>query len=455
MSHRPTAGARAARTRPSRGGLDDFRRVLVECPEYRRIFLARYASLLGDWFNLLAVLALIRELGHDDARTIGVLIILKLLPSTIAGPAAGVVADRFPRRTVMIAADLARFVFVLAMFAAPLLGGSRGLALLFAATALQITAQAFSEPARLASVPNVVPPELLGAANALGAMTWSLMFTLGAGLGGVVTSLLGWRVALAIDAASYLVSVSMVLRLRLPPPPRRRPARGLLELTGVADVLEGLAYLGRHRQAAALLLAKTGWGLAGAITLLLTLYGERIYPLAGRPDVGIAVLYMARGLGTALGPVLTRRLVPEEPRPLRRAIAASFVLAALAYGAFAMLHQPVIAILLVVLAHVGGSTIWVFSTVLLQRLVPDRLRGRVFATELGLATLAISATTWLYGTAIDRGAGLRTMTGVLAVTLLGSAVLWAVANAAAGRHRTAADNAIGARDAERRSRPPR
>ncbi|GAB4375934.1 MAG: MFS transporter [Acidobacteriota bacterium] len=415
---------------PARRGLADFRRVLVECPDYRRLFLARYASLLGDWFNLLAVLALLREMGHDDARTVGLLVILKLLPSAVAGPAAGVVADRVSRKAVMIVADLVRFGFVLAMFAAPWLGADAGVVLVLVATALQITAQAFSEPARLASVPNVVPPELLGAANALGAMTWSLMFTLGAGLGGVVTSLLGWRVALAIDAASYLASVVFVVRLVLPPPPRRRPARGWRELTGLADVAEALSYLRRAPRTAALLLAKPGWGLAGAITLLLTLYGERVYPLLGRPDVGIAVLYMARGLGTALGPVITRRLVPEEPGPLSRAIGASFLLAAAAYAAFAVVEEPALAVALVVLAHVGGSTIWVFSTVLLQRRVPDRLRGRVFAAELGLATLAISAVTFVYGEAIDGwGIGLRPMTLVLAGTLLVAALLWTAAQA--------------------------
>jgi MFS family permease len=398
--------------------------VFREHREFRRLFLARYASLLGDWFNLLAVLALLRALGEQDARTVGTLIILKLIPTALVGPVAGVVADRFSRKKIMVVADVLRFGLVLSMFAAPFVG-EWAVALLYTTTFLQIAAQAFAEPARLASFPNVVPPRLLGAANALSAVTWSITFTLGAGLGGVVTSLLGWKAALALDAGSYLVSLAIIVRLQLPPLPTREKRSDLLTLTGLRDVLEALSYLRRAPQVAALLTAKLGWGLAGGITLVLTLFGERVYPVAGRPDLGIALFYVARGVGTAIGPILARRVTREEDDKMRLAIGASFVLAAACYGLFALVDVVTLAVTLVVVAHLGGSTIWVFSTVLLQRTVPDGLRGRIFATELGLCTGAISVVTWFYGRAIDAGwLELRPATLLIAGSILAAATLW-------------------------------
>lgn len=401
----------------------DFGEVFLRHAGFRRLYLARNASLLGDWFNLLAVLALLRELNAADASTIGTLIILKLIPSALFGPVAGVVADRYSRKTIMLAADAARFLLVLSMFAAPFVG-DHAVALLLLATFFQTAAAAFSEPARLATIPNLVPPRLLGAANALGAVTWSLMFTLGAGAGGLVTSLLGWRWALALDAGSYAVSFLLVVGIALPRRAFRRKPGDWMSALGLRDVSEALRYLRQNPHIATLLAGKSGWGLAGAISLLLTLFGERVYPVAGRPDLGIALLYMARGIGTALGPLLSRRLTREREGPLKVAIGASFLLAALAYGLFAIVDRVELALALVVVAHLGGSTIWVFTTLLMQRSVPDELRGRIFATDLGLATFTVSVLVWGYGRMADAGMALRPLMASQALILLVPALVW-------------------------------
>ena len=404
----------------------DLFRVLRVCPDYRRLFLARNASLLGDWFNLLAVLAVLRELGAFTAGSVGTIIILKLLPVTLAGPAAGVVADRFSRKAIMLIADATRFFLVLGIFLAPALGAG-GVWLIYTLTFAQITAQAFSEPARVASVPNVVPTALLGTANALGALTWSLMFTLGAAAGGLVTSLLGWKLAIAFDAGSYLVSLAFLAGLHLPPPrvPARDDEKGLLTFLGIRDLLAAGRHLAGHPRILSFMTAKTGWGLAGGISMMLALFGERVYPVGGSADMGIALLYMARGIGTAIGPVISRRLTREESGALRIAIGVSFLLGGICYIIFSKASYAPLALLLVVIAHLGGSTVWVFSTLLLQKEVPDHYRGRVFAAELGMATAAISLSTWGWGWLLDHGwTNLRQMSMGIGVTMLLAACIW-------------------------------
>ncbi|MAE69849.1 MAG: hypothetical protein CME06_05205 [Gemmatimonadetes bacterium] len=133
---------------------------------FRRLFLARTTSLLGDWFNLLGILALLREVTGSDPRVVGGVFIIKLLPAFVAGPAAGVVADRFDRKRIMIVADLLRFLLVSALFAAPLFP-THATPIVFTLTFLQMATAAFAEPARQATLPNLVSPRALAAANAL------------------------------------------------------------------------------------------------------------------------------------------------------------------------------------------------------------------------------------------------------------------------------------------------
>ena len=411
--------------------------VLKDCPGFRLLFAARSISLLGDWFALIALIALLREVTGSDATALSGLLILKLLPIFLAGPLAGVVADRFSRKAIMVWSDLVRVVFVLALLAAPLVPHAVGYT--YTLVLLQVVASAFFEPARAAALPQLVPDRYLSAANALGAVMWSLMFAIGSTLGGLVTNWLGWRAALSIDAATYAVSALLVVRIAL----ARRPQRasgpvGWKTWTGIRDFLAGLRFLGRRPDIASVVFIKTGWGIAGAITLFLTLFGERIYAIAGRPDLGVTVLFVARAIGTGIGPVLARRIVTDEsPVATRRLIFISFLWPAVWYLAFAWVDHVVCGAIFVVLAHFGGSVLWVYSAVLLQRMTPDEYRGRVMSTDLGLATLTISASTWIWGMlAAPSDADLRFLMGVLAITLLLPAAVWFVASRTATRTAT-------------------
>jgi len=402
-----------------------YRQLLRECPDYRRLFAARAVSLLGDWFSLIAIVALLREVVGSDATALGGVLILRYLPIFLAGPPAGVAADRFSRKAIMVSTDVMRSLLVVALFAAPAVG--RPVAFIGVLVFLQVTASAFFEPARSATLPQLVPDRYLASANALGAIVWSLMFALGAALGGVVTDLLGWRVALGFDAATYVFSAWLVGRIRL----ERRPGREAgpvdwLSLSGIRDFRDGLRFIWRRRDIATVIFLKAGWGIAGAITLFLTLFGERHYALAGRPDLGVSLLYLARAVGTAIGPLLARRWITDEgPRTMRRLLAGALLWPGLWYLLFSWADAPVSAFACVVLAHFGGSVLWVYSSVLLQRMVPDRYLGRVMSTDLGLTTLSLSASTWLYGVLADApSADLRQLVRIMALSLLIPAAVW-------------------------------
>jgi MFS family permease len=396
--------------------------LLRQYRSFRYLYAAHTLSLLGDWFNTIAILALMSRMTGSSARSIGLVLILKLLPNFLMGPVAGVVADRLSRKHILIVTDLLRFAVVLSIL---LVSIYPQVWILYVATAVQIALSAFFEPARSASIPNLVPREALPTANALGAVTWSAMFTLGAALGGVVTEFLGWQTAIIFDSLTYLVSALLIRRVELPRRPRRTEPMSVARMTGLPDFLEGLSYLVRQPAVTWMVLVKAAWGIAGSITLLLTLFGERLYAPAGRAALGMSVLYTARAVGTGLGPILSRRITRGNPEAMGRIIGWAFLWGGACYLVFASVTHVALAAACVVLAHLGGSTTWVFSTVLLQRTVPDRYRGRVFAAELGLMTLTTSASTYLYSWLVDvAGWNLRPLAVLLGLTLLMPGLVW-------------------------------
>ncbi len=400
--------------------------LLRDNERFRRLYGARAISLLGDWFNTLAVLALLRAIGGEDARSYGWVLILKTLPALFVAPLAGVLADRLSRKALLIAMDLVRALAVglmLLLFAPAAWGGpTPGPWALYVLVVAQTAAFAVAEPARTALVPDVVAPVDLVTAGALNAVTWSAAFTVGTALGGLLTSALGWRAALIVDIATYLVSAAVLYGLRAPPRHTPVPAGGLSELR------EGARYLIQRPRVWSLTLAKAGWAAAGGgITLVLTVLGERVYRLDGDPILAVTVLYMARGIGTGLGPVVARRLCGADPERGERAIGWAYLWGAGFYLAIGGAGGLPLAAALVLLAHLGGSTVWVFSTVRLQALVPTEVRGRVLAAEQATWTLATAASTWACGLAIDAGwLPLPGGASLLGLLLLLPAGLWAL-----------------------------
>jgi MFS family permease len=341
----------------------------------------------------------------------------------LVSPVAGVVVDRFDRRKLMIAADVVRGVLILGLF---LVRRPEHVWIAYAVMALTVSATSFFEPARTATIPNVTSDRELLPANALSSATWSAMLALGASIGGIVTAIAGRNVAFAINALSFFASAYFIAQTRYDStPPPASPLSGWYALTGIPDLLEGLRYVRARAHVAALMFVKAGWGLAGGVLLLLTVFGQRVFPVGGSTAAGIGVLYGARGIGAALGPIALRWILGQQPAGLRRSIGPAYFIVGVFYVALALAPTLPWAALSVLLAHFGGAALWVFSTVLLQIEVPDRFRGRVFAAELALVTLTSSVSSYLTGYGLDQaGWSPRRMALVLGVLFCVPGVIW-------------------------------
>jgi len=401
--------------------------VLRHNRNFRLLFFGQAVSQLGDWFNSVAVFALLLDLT-GSATAVAWMMIVQFLPMAVIGPVAGVVVDRVDRRRLMIATDLLRGVLVLGLL---LVRTREQIWIAYAVMTLTVSGSAFFEPARTATIPNVTSRDELMPANALSSATWAAMLALGASIGGLVTAVGGREIAFVINGASFFVSAWFISRTSYNSTPTpKKPLRGWFALSGIPDMLEGLAYVRRSAHVSALMFVKAGWGLAGGVLLLLTVFGQRIFPVGGSTAAGIGVLYGARGIGAGLGPIALRWMLGQTPTAMRRSIGPAYFIVGGFYLVLAAASTLPTAAACVLLAHFGGSILWVFSTVLLQMEVPDEFRGRVFAAELALVTLTSSISSYVTGWALDGlGWSPRSLSFALGCAFALPGVLWMIMNA--------------------------
>ncbi len=377
---------------------------------------------MGDWFDTIAVYTIALRLT-GSSRSVALIMVARFLPSVVMGPLSGVVADRFSRRSIMITSDIVRAIVVLGFL---FVRRPDQMWLIYVLTVLQLAFSTFFEPAKTAAIPSIVSRRELLAANAIAGVTWSVMLTLGAAMGGFVAGWFGTNAAFVIDSLTFIASALLISTVRFPKRPKREKAKLTIgKALGITDTIEGGHYVRHRPRVLAYLLVKPAWGMGGGILTLLAVFGERVFPVAGKAATGIGVLFTARGIGTAFGPIVARRWAGETRKQMQLAIGIAFLIGGAFYISFAVSRNFALALLFLAIAHCGGSILWVFSTVLLQQSVEDQFRGRVFAAELALVTLTMAASNYLVGELMDRfGFSPRVVTAGVGIFFLLPGVIW-------------------------------
>ena len=291
------------------------------------------------------------------------------------------------------------------------------------------------EPARTSVIPNITAGPQILVGNALSSTTWSFNLAVGSALGGLVASLFGRDTVFVINSVSFAVSGLLIGRMRFSeghianlPPLKAR------DLADFSPILEGVRYVKTDKRLLATMLVKGGLGLMGTNWVLLPIFGEKVFPVpldgfdprrAGM--MGMSVLLGCRGVGALLGPLIGNYVAGWSESRLRRGILAGFLLAPAGYFCLSVAPNIFAACASVILAHAGGSIVWVFSTTLLQLQTEDRFRGRVFSVEFAFSMLAMSTVSSLAGTFYDHGVSVQALAAATGVIVLLPAAVWAMA----------------------------
>ncbi|NIW49414.1 MAG: MFS transporter [Gammaproteobacteria bacterium] len=373
--------------------MKEYLELIRQRPGFRNLWLASLVSLLGDWFNTIASMMIVNRYTETDLA-ISWILIARTLPRFVIGPVAGVVADRVNRKLVMVVTDLLRAGIVLSFL---FVDRPERVWMIYFLTTLQFVMASFFEPASSAILPGLVEgrKELMSA-NVLRSITWSVMLTMGAALGGVFAGIFGARAALVADSLTFILSAFLVMNISY------HNIEGVKEKIagGYSQLVEGFKYVLDQPRIAVLALIKT-FGQIGSVDILIAVFAEQYFPYGKEGATSLGIMFGAAGIGAVLGPMIANRYTKGDVGALRSAIQYGYLLVPIGWVLIGWSPNLWVVSLGVMVRLMGGSINWTYSNVLIQTEVEDRILGRVFALDLGMFTLASSASIFLTGYLLD------------------------------------------------------
>jgi MFS family permease len=381
--------------------------LLGAAPGFRLLFLATLGSSLG---TLLATVALVVDVKDrtDSGPWVSALMLVEFMPAVVVGLFFGPLLDRFSRRGVMVASDLLRFVvFCLLPFA-----GSPGAIVALAGVAGFATG--FFRPAVYAGLPNLVDERDLGRANSLLQTGENISWTVAPVIGGILVAAWGTELAYWINAASFLASALLLLRI----PARRMQGAVAASHGHLRDLREGMAYVVRTRP---LLTVLVVWTIAlGAVASTQTAQIFLAKDAFDAGDLGYGLIFGSIGLGLAIGSFQAGAWI--ERRSIGTVYAASILLQAIGVAGAAVAPNVWASLPCFVLAGIGNGTAVVCNSLLVQRGAPDHLRGRVFTVIMSV-NYAVYGIGFVIAGPLTDGVGPRWVFGGVAVVLALSSLL--------------------------------
>jgi dTMP kinase len=384
----------SALPRPAAPAQDETRGVLA-IPAFRKLWNSMVFSSLGDWLGLLATTALAQQLSGDSYAkanfAIAGVFIARLLPSVFLGPLAGVIADRFDRRKLMVVCDILRTALYISI---PIV---HNYFWLYTATILVECITLFWSPAKDASVPNLVPRNKLESANQVSllaaygtapvaAIIFSILALFSSALAAFLPSFAGNAVdiALYINAASFAFAAYTIWGLHEIP---KASADKKGTEAGVAkSLLQGWKAVSGSKIIRGLIVGMVGaFAAAGAVIgLARTFVGD-----LGGGEAAYGVLFGAVFTGLAVGIAAGPKVFAQFSR--RRLFGASLTTAGLFLVLLALIPNLVLSVFTVIFLGAFSGLCWVTGFTMLGMEVHDDVRGRTFAFVQSLIRVTLVA----------------------------------------------------------------
>jgi MFS family permease len=345
----------------------------LQVRNYRLFWTGQLVSLGGTWMQEVAQAWLVLQLS-DSPVALGLTLTLRFLPSLVLTLLVGPLADRLPKRNILLATQTVLLLQALALAVLTSLGIVR-LGHIYLISLIRGVADAVDLPTRQAFVADMVGPQDLGNAVALNSTQFNVARVAGPALGGLIIAAFGVAVCFWLNAASFLAVLGALLLMR--PQELRgvsRERRGRV----LSEIRAGMAYAARTPDMVLVLmlvavLATFGYNFQVLLPLLAR------YVLDSGPT-GLGVLSAALGGGSALAGII----VAARGRPTRR----NLLLGAAGFSSLLFLlgFVPSQSIAVVVLLGIGmcGVIFMTTANTRLQLLSPDHLRGRVMSIYIFL-----------------------------------------------------------------------
>jgi MFS family permease len=351
-------------------------------PALRLVELSWALTTTAYWVFIVALSLFAYEAGGVAA--VGVVGLIRVLPSVVAAPFAAVLGDRYPRHRVLFLVNVARTALILAAAAVALLDVH--VAAIYVLTAFVGLMQSLFRPTQAALLPALArSPEELTAANLVLTTIESVGIFMGPAIGGIMLALTGTDAVFAASAVAFLLSALLLAGVR----PEREPARAPLKTGLLRESFAGFATIARDsrlRLIVGLYGAQTL--VAGALNVLIVVMALELLDMG---EAGIGFLNSAVGVGGLLGGFAALALLSRNK--LASDFAVGLVLWGLPIALIGIFPNTAFALVLLGVVGVGVTLVDVAGLTLLQRAVPDEVMTRVFGVvqSVFVGTLGLGA----------------------------------------------------------------
>jgi dTMP kinase len=366
---------------------------VLAIPAFRRLWNSMLFSSFGDWLGLLATTALAQQLAHGNYTkanyAIAGVFIVRLLPAVFLGPIAGVIADRFDRRRLMMVCDILRFALYLSI---PIVGNYFWM---YTATILVESVTLFWSPAKEASVPNLVPKDKLESANQVTLLASygtapiaAILFSIMAIFSAALTKIFPERfastadLALYLDAISFLYTAWVVYTLKSIP---KGSSDKKSESENIGkSLIAGFSYVNQSKVIRGLIFGMLGaFVAAGAVIGLARTFVGDLH--AG--DAAYGILFGAVFTGLALGIAAGPKVFAQFSR--RRLFGAALAISSFFLILLSLISNLVLAMIVVIFLGAFAGVSFVTGFTMLGLETDNEIRGRVFAFVQSLIRIAL------------------------------------------------------------------
>jgi predicted MFS family arabinose efflux permease len=396
---------------------------------FRNLLWGQVVSELGNWFNFIAGLGLVRLVSDASPTAAGLLFVSRLLPFAFFSPIAGTFVDRFSRRTVMIASDLSRVLISLSFL---LITNAGDLWIAYVATTLLATFGAFFEGAKNASTPNMTGKDGLLAGTALMFSSRFLLMAVGSALGGWAAAIFGYKAAFIINAVSFLISAFSVWLIPEDATRDKETAGRMYQSTGresfITELKEGFRYTLKNHFALTILIMNVIWATGGgAINIIFERFGGVYF--AGKdgwnPDIAVAILWTASGFGLTLGMLIAHRTSIHLDRSKKHGIFIGWTLIAhgILFAAGGLMPNLWLLALITFVSRAIIGVEYAVQETMFQLSLPDFIRGRISTLDRGAEMTVFGLGSYLSGQAMYYISP-QALTGISGLLSAVSGIVW-------------------------------
>lgn len=341
---------------------------------FRLMWIGQFISITGSQMRIVAVDWLVYQIaikqGLSPALALGFIGLMRVIPMTLMALFAGVVADRFDRRKVIIVTSLVALVAsiilaIAASFATPAIW------LAYSMVVVTAIASSFEMPARQALTAALVPREVLSQAMSANIISWQMATVLGPALGGILIAAFGVVPLFWFDAASYLAVVAAAIMLT--PIVVESNGRPLVRL---ADAFDGIKFVFKHRIIASTMLLDFFATFFGACTALMPIFADEILQVGAQ---GYGFMRAAPAVGALLAAVF---LTSRKIRSQGKVLLVSVGVFGLSIALFGISSWYPLTVIVLAMSGAADTISMIIRGTLRQLLTPDELRGRMTAVNM-------------------------------------------------------------------------